>query len=103
MRKCQSTHACQVTSVASDSATLRTIACQAPLSVRVSRQEYWNGLPLASPGDLPNPQIKPVLLISSALASVFFTVSTAWEAYKTDCFKAINCSVLYSNDESSDK
>ena len=24
-----------------------------------SRQEYWSGLPLPSPGDLPNPGIKP--------------------------------------------
>ena len=32
-----------------------TIARQAPLSVGFSRQEYWSGLPFASPGDLPNP------------------------------------------------
>ena len=32
---------------------------QAPLSVRFLRQEYWNGLPFPSPGDLPNPGIKP--------------------------------------------
>ena len=39
--------------------TLGTIACQAPLSVRFSRQEYWSGLPFPSPGDLPDPGIKP--------------------------------------------
>ena len=32
----------------------RTIAHQAPLSIGLSRQEYWNGLPLSSPGDLPD-------------------------------------------------
>ena len=32
---------------------------QAPLSMRFSRQEYWSGLPFPSPGDLPNPGIKP--------------------------------------------
>ena len=32
---------------------------QAPLSMRFSRQEYWSGLPLPSPEDLPNPGIKP--------------------------------------------
>jgi len=32
---------------------------QAPLSVEFSRQEYWGGLPFLSPGDLPNPGIKP--------------------------------------------
>ena len=32
---------------------------QAPLSMGFSRQEYWSGLPLPSPGDLPNPGVKP--------------------------------------------
>ena len=34
------------------------IAHQAPQSMEFSRQEYWNGLPLPSPGDLSNPRIK---------------------------------------------
>ena len=37
-----------------------TAACQAPLSMEFSRQEYWSGLPFPPPGDLPNPGIKPV-------------------------------------------
>ena len=37
-----------------------TIAPQAPLSVGFSRQEHWSGVPFPSPGDLPNPGIKPV-------------------------------------------
>ena len=36
-----------------------TIACQAPTFMGFSRQEYWNGLPFPSPGDLPHPGIKP--------------------------------------------
>ena len=36
-----------------------TVARQAPLSMGFSRQEYWNGLPFPSPGDLPNPGIEP--------------------------------------------
>ena len=40
-------------------ATPRTVACQAPLSMGFSRQEYWSGLPLPSPGDLPDPGIEP--------------------------------------------
>ena len=36
-----------------------TAAYQAPLSMGFSRQEYWRGLPFPSPGDLPNPGIKP--------------------------------------------
>ena len=39
--------------------TLWTIACQAPLSIPFSRQEYWSGLPFPSPGDLPDPGIEP--------------------------------------------
>ena len=36
------------------------IACQAPLSMEFSRQEYWSGLPFPPPGDPPNPGIKPM-------------------------------------------
>ena len=43
----------------SDSATPWTVACQAPPSMGISRQEYWSGLLFPSPGDLPNPGIKP--------------------------------------------
>ena len=45
--------------VVSNSATPRTVARQAPLSVGFSRQEYWSGLPVSSPEDLPEPGIKP--------------------------------------------
>ena len=47
-----------------------TVACQAPLSMGFSRQEYWSGLPFSSPGDRPNPGIESVSL---ALAGGFFT------------------------------
>ena len=40
-------------------ATLWTLACQASLSMVFSRQEYWNGLPCPSPGDLSDPGIEP--------------------------------------------
>ena len=36
-----------------------TVAYKAPLSMEFSRQEYWSGLPFPSPGDLPDPGIKP--------------------------------------------
>ena len=36
-----------------------TVAHQAPLSMGFSRKEYWSGLPFPSPGDLPDPGIKP--------------------------------------------
>ena len=47
-----------------------TVACQAPLSMGFSRQEHWSGLPVFSPGNLPDPGIEP---LSPALACKFFT------------------------------
>ena len=39
-------------------ATPWTVACQAPLSMGFSRQEYYSGLPFPPPGDLPHPGMK---------------------------------------------
>ena len=50
--------------------TPQTLACQAPLFVDFSRQEYWNGLSFPTPGDLPEPGIE---LTFPALASGCFT------------------------------
>ena len=47
--------------------TLWTAACQAPLSIGFSREEYWSGLPCPSPGNLPDSGIKPASLMSPAL------------------------------------
>ena len=60
-------------SVIGNSATPWTIAHQAPLSMKFSRQDYWSGLPFPSPGDLPDPGIKPVSPVFLALAGGFFT------------------------------
>ena len=60
--------------------TLGTIACQAPLSMGVSRQEHWSGLPCPPPGHFPNPGIEPGSLMSPALAGGFFTTSATWKA-----------------------
>ena len=62
------------------SATPRTIACQAPLSMGFSRQEYCSGLPCPPPGNLPNPGIKPYQdtrhpLVSPALAGGVFIIA----------------------------
>ena len=57
-----------------------TVACQAPLSMKFSRQEYWSWWSFSSPKDLPNPRIEPVSLASPALASRSFTTSATWEA-----------------------
>ena len=54
-------------------ATPWTIACQAPLIVEFSRQEYWRGLPFPTPRDLPDLGIEPTSVVSPALAGRFFT------------------------------
>jgi len=54
-----------------------TVACQASLSIGFLRQEYWNGLPFLSPGDLLEPGIKS---ISPALAGKFFTAEPPGKA-----------------------
>ena len=52
--------------------TLWTVACQAPLSMEFSRQEYWSGLPFPTPGDVPDLGIEPMSHVSPALAGGFF-------------------------------
>ena len=56
--------------------TLQTVDLQAPLSKGFPRQESWSGLPFPSPVDLPDPGIKPMSLMSPALAHRFFTISS---------------------------
>ena len=50
---------CLVAVMSSSFASPWTAAHQVPLFMRSPRQEYWSGLPFPSPGDLPNPGIKP--------------------------------------------
>ena len=57
-------------------ATPWTIAHQVPLFKGFPSQEYWNGLPFPSPGDLSNPGIKPA---SPPLAGRFFTIEPLWK------------------------
>ena len=59
--------------VISDFATPWTVAHQAPLFMGFHRQKYWRGLSFPSPGDLPDPRIKPV---SPTLAGRFFTTES---------------------------
>ena len=62
---------CQV--VSDSFVTPGTAARQAPLSMGFPRQEYWSGWPFPSPGDLPDPGIKPTC---PALAGGFFTAES---------------------------
>ena len=57
-------------------ATPWTVACQVPLSVEFSRQEYRSGLPFPIPGVLPDLGMEPSSLTSPALAGRFFTTNT---------------------------
>ena len=50
-----------------------TVAHQAPLSMGFCQQEYWSGLPLPPPGDLPVPGMEPMFL---ALGGRFFTTAS---------------------------
>ena len=63
---------CACSVVSNYFATPRTVACQDPLTMEFSRQEYWSGLPCPPPGDLPDPGIKPV---SPPLAGGLFTTA----------------------------
>ena len=65
---CQTRCVCVLSHVQS-SVTPWTVALQGPLSMEYSRQEYWNGLPFPSPGDLSNPGTE---LTSSPLAGRFY-------------------------------
>ena len=66
------------------SATLRTVAHQALLSMGFSRQEHWSGpeywRPFPLPGNLPDSGTEPPSLTFPVLAGGFFTTSTTWEA-----------------------
>ena len=70
--------------------TLWTVAYQAPQSMEFSRQEYWSGLPFPSPGDLPNPGIKPgsPALQADALPSepVFNILDDSYSNNKNVCY-----------------
>ena len=48
-------------------AVLWTVACQTPLSMGFSRQEYWSRLPCPPPGDLPDPGMEPPFSTAAAL------------------------------------
>ena len=56
-----------------------TVACQTPLSMGFPRQEYWSGLQFSSPGDLPDPGLKPISPATPIFAGRFFSTSTTWE------------------------
>ena len=61
------------------SVTFNTLQPQVPLSMGLSRQECWSGLPFPPPGDIPKPGIEPS---SPALAGGFFTTEPPGKPHK---------------------
>ena len=52
----------------------QSVARQAPLSMKFSKQEYWSGLLFPTLQNLPNPGIKPMSPVTPVLAGRFFTI-----------------------------
>ena len=63
-----------------------TVACQAPLSMRFPRQEYWSELPFPPPGDLPDPGSKVISFASPVLAGKFYITEPPGK-----CFDCTTC------------
>ena len=76
-------------------ATPCTIAHQVFLFMEFSRQEYWSELPCPPPGDLPNPGILPMSLMSPVLAGRFFTLAPPGKPHTCDTLRLF-CHCLYS-------
>ena len=70
------------------SATPWTVACKAPPSIGLSRQEYWSGLPCPPPGDAPDPGIDPSSPASPAFQSDYLSSDPPGKVLFSDCFKA---------------
>ena len=64
------------------------LAQQTPLSMGLSQQEYWSGLPFPPPGDLPNPGIKPMPPVLPALMGAFFTTEPPGEHKNHNSYNA---------------
>ena len=69
------------------SATLRTVAYQAPLSMGILQARILEWLPHPSPGNLPNPGIETLSFMSPALAGRFFPPSSTWEVHEESFYR----------------
>ena len=55
------------------------------------RQQYWSEVPFPTLGDLPDPGIEPMFLVSPALAGGFFAISTARKHLRYEKSSRGNC------------
>ena len=81
-------------------ATPWTVACQVPLSMGLPRQEYWSGLPLPFPGDLPDPGTELVSLalqVDSLPLSHLKSHSVYGEMYKNINSETESCEIMSDN------
>ena len=79
------------------------------MSMELSRQEYWSGLPFPPPGYLPDPEIKPVPLASPAMTGGLFTTESPgkpsyslqekWVRSPKGGYYVINISILFENSQ----
>ena len=80
-------------------ATPWTVACQGPLSMGFSRQEYWRGWPFPSPRDPPDPGIKPMyLLVSWIVRQVLYQLAPPGKPHIYTymlCLVTQSCPTLY--------
>ena len=67
-RVCVCVCVCSAAKVLPHTLRPRTAACHAPLPWNFPKQGNWSGLPLPTPGDLSDPRIKSVSLVSPASA-----------------------------------
>ena len=65
-----------------------TVACQAPLSMEFSRQEYWSGLSFPIPGDLPDPGIEPESLLSPTFQADSLPLGHLGSRHQVKCYLA---------------
>ena len=73
------------------SVTAKLLNCPAPLLMEFTRQEYWNGLPFLSPGDLPDPGTEPW----SPAWQAGSLPSESLEKYHTYVIKLFNTIYIY--------
>ena len=70
-----------------------TVACQAPLSMRFSRQEYWSGLPFPFPENIPNPGMEPQ---TPTLAGRLFSTESLMKPIKNKYYINLNAQIASS-------
>ena len=86
---CARVHSVVSKSLLPERVAYSTVAHEAPLSMEFSKQEYWSGPPLATPGDLPDPGIEPSSLASPALQAILHHCTT-WEAPSEEAVRSIS-------------